>query len=166
MCCGVGALAAGSQDDTGNALRQIPRLPQVEMSAEDIVAARRLTYYLSTQAVGQIKAGIEEGGDLRRTQFAATLLARWAETLPTMFPEGTDIDSSRALPNVWSDREGFEEKAAAYSAAAAAVVAQAKTGDRDATNAAFLEMAATCQSCHDSYREKRPDGLSVTQNRN
>jgi len=128
-------------------------LATVHMSAADIVQARRVTYYLTTQAVGQIKAGIEEGGDLRRTRFAAQLLVRWAQTLPSMFPEGTDIEGSRALPTVWSDRAGFEAAATAYQDAAQAVMDTAETGDREATNEAFFAMAATCQACHTAYRE-------------
>lgn len=126
----------------------------VEMSAEDIVRARRTTYFLSTQAVGQIKAGIDEGGDLRRTRGGARMLARWAEALPSMFPEGTDIEGSRALPTVWSDREGFEAAAEAYREAAQNVAETAATGDREATNAAFMAMAGTCHACHETYRAK------------
>ena len=126
----------------------------IAMAPEDIVKTRRLAYFLSTQAVGQIKAGIEEAGDLRRTQAGATMLARWAETIPTLFPEGTDLESSRALPTVWSDREGFEAAALAYKNAAEELVTQAKTGDREAANAAFMAMAGTCKSCHDKYREE------------
>ena len=150
--CGAAALAttqasAEAHDDLE------AELATVEMSAADIVQARRVTYFLSTQAVGQIKAGIEEGGDLRRTRFAAQILVRWAETLPAMFPEGTAIEGSKALPTIWSDREGFEAAAAAYRDAAQGVMDAAETGDREATNAAFTAMAGTCQACHTAYRE-------------
>lgn len=150
--CGVAALVttqanAEAHDDLE------AELATVEMSAADIVQARRVGYYLSTQAVGQIKAGTEEGGDLRRARFAAQILVRWAETLPAMFPEGTDIEGSKALPTIWSDREGFEAAAAAYRDGAQGVMDAAETGDREATNAAFLTMAAACQACHVKYRE-------------
>lgn len=126
----------------------------VAMAPEDIVAARRTTYFLSTQAVGQIKAGFEEGGDLNRSRAGAMMLARWADTLPTMFPEGTNIDGSRALDTVWTDREGFLARAAAYRDAAREVARVAETGDREATNSAFMAMAGTCHACHQSYREE------------
>ena len=126
----------------------------VEMPAADIVQARRVTYFLTTQAVGMIKAGIDEGGDLRRTRGGAIMLSRWAETLPKMFPEGTDLPSSRALPNVWSDRGGFEAAAAAYRDAAKNLAETAATGDREASNAAFMAMAGTCHACHEKYREE------------
>lgn len=126
----------------------------VTIAAEDVVQARRVSYFLSTQAVGQIKAGIDEGGDLRRTQGGAMMLARWAEAIPTMFPEGTNIEGSRALPTVWTDRVGFEAAAENYRLAALALAETAQTGDRQASNEAFLAMAGTCQACHQSYREE------------
>lgn len=129
----------------------------VEMSPDDIVSARRVTYFLSTQAIGQIKVGIAEGGDLRRTQAGAMMLARWAETLPSMFPEGTNLERSRALPTVWSDREGFVSAAGAYRDAANELAARARDGDREGAQSAFMAMADTCQACHQSYREPDPE---------
>jgi len=126
----------------------------VSMAPEDIVAARRATFFLSTQAIGQIKAGIEEGGDLRRARGGARMLEGWAKALPTMFPEGTDIEGSRALANVWTDREGFEARAATYQAAAADLAAKAAEGDRAGADEAFRTLAGTCHACHQSYREE------------
>jgi len=139
---------------TGPAAAPELRDNTVAMSAEDIVQARRVTYFLSTQAVGQIKAGIAEGGDLRRTRGGAMMLARWAETLPSMFPDGTNVEGSRALPSVWSDRADFEAAAEEYRLAALAIAESAQTGDRQATNDAFMAMAGKCQACHQSYREE------------
>lgn len=124
----------------------------VEMAASDVVRARRTAYFLSTQAVGQIKSGIAEDGNLDRSAAAARMLAQWAATLPSLFPEGTEIEGSKALPNIWTDRAGFEAAADAYRVAALDVAEVARTGDREATNAAFMEMAATCKACHDTYR--------------
>ncbi|BDI61126.1 c-type cytochrome [Qipengyuania nanhaisediminis] len=125
----------------------------VAMSASDVVEARRTSYFLSTQAVGQIKAGYEDGGDLERAAFAARLLVRWAQLLPSMFPDGTDLEASNALPTVWTDREGFSAAAAAYRDAAQSVADSAASGDREATKEAFFAMAGTCHSCHRNYRK-------------
>ena len=126
----------------------------VSLSADEIVAARRATYFLSTQAIGQIKAGIDEGGDLRRTASGAKMLANWAKVLPTLFPEGTDISGTRALATVWSDREGFEARAAAYRDAALELAKFAGEGNRQEASAAFKRMAGTCHACHETYREE------------
>ena len=156
---GVGILGAAATMLLGtvgasNAKASEDAVTSAVMDAEDIVAARRAAYFLSTQAVGQIKAGIDEGGDLRRTRSGAMMLANWAKVLASMFPDGTDLDSSRALSTVWSDREGFEAKANDYREAALKLAEVAQTGDRAAANSAFMAMAGTCHACHEAYREK------------
>src|SRR3546814_11086966 len=109
------------------------------LTSEEIVAARRATFFLSTQAVGQIKAASEEGGDLKGAVAGARMLANWAKVLPTMFPEGTKTEGTRALGTVWSDRAGFEARAAAYQQAALAVARVAEGGHREETAKAFIE---------------------------
>ena len=126
----------------------------VIMQAEDVVSARRNTFFLSTRAIGQIKVGIEEGGDLGRARSAARMLGFWAGTLPKMFPEGSNTEASRALDTVWSDREGFEAAAASYRTAAFALADAAEAGDRAGARAAFGTLAGTCQACHQAYREE------------
>lgn len=125
----------------------------VTMTAEDVVAGRRSAFFLSTRAVAQIKQGLSEGGNLRLTRGGAIMLSRWAETLPKMFPEGSQSEESRALDTVWTDRAGFEARAEDYRNAAIQLAQIAETGDREAANAAFMTMANACQSCHQSYRE-------------
>lgn len=85
----VGIVSASAQEATDPS--DAAPTSSVELQAEEIVAARRAAFFLSTQAIGQIKAGIEEGGDLRRTRAGAMMLANWAKALPTLFPEGTDL---------------------------------------------------------------------------
>lgn len=127
---------------------------QVTLKAQEIVAARRAAYFLSTQAVGQIKAATEEGGDLRRAEAGGRMLANWAKVLPTMFPEGSNVEGTRALDTVWSDRAGFEARAADYQQAASEVARIAAEGNREETAKAFMAMAATCHACHTAYRKE------------
>ncbi|WP_284125480.1 c-type cytochrome [Parerythrobacter aestuarii] len=128
--------------------------PTVTMDAIDVVAARRNAFFLSTRAVAQIKQGLAKDGDLRFTRGGAILLARWAETLPRMFPDGSNVSPTRALDTVWSDREGFEARASAYREAAVELAKLAESGDRAGANEAFMAMADTCKACHDGYREE------------
>ncbi|HAU21675.1 MAG TPA: hypothetical protein DCS24_03610 [Erythrobacter sp.] len=67
----IGGAAHGQDDSTALGSDETT----VSIKAKDVVTARRAAYFLSTQAVGQIKAGIDEGGDLRRTASAARMLA-------------------------------------------------------------------------------------------
>ena len=74
-----------------------------------------------------MKAAADAGADVHSLVLPARALARWARTLPTMFPAGTNLPISKALPAVWSDRAGFEARAAAYAAAAQALAEAAQS---------------------------------------
>ena len=125
---------------------------QTGLTPEQIVAARQAAYGLSAANFTQLKAQADAGVDVHTLSFPSRQLARWARALPTMFPAGTNLPSSHALPTVWSDRAGFEAKAAAYAEAAQAMAAAAQAGDRAAFLTQWTAVRNTCSACHDGYR--------------
>ena len=133
----------------------IAAVAQTGLTPEQIVAARQSAYGLSAANFAQLKAQADAGVDVHTLAFPARQLARWARTLPTMFPAGTNLPTSHALPTVWSDRAGFEAKAADYAAAATKLAELAKASDKPGFTAQFAVVGATCKACHDSYR--KPD---------
>jgi cytochrome c556 len=130
----------------------IAAVAQAGMTAAQIVAARQSAYGLSAANFAQLKAQADAGVDVHTLTFPSRQLARWARILPTMFPAGTNLPTSHALPALWSDRAGFEAKAAAYAAAATALAQAAQTGDRAAFLAQWTAVRATCGACHDAYK--------------
>jgi cytochrome c556 len=122
------------------------------MTAEQIVAARQSAYALSAGDFSAMKAAAEAGADVHTLVLPARTLARWARTLPSLFPAGTNLPTSKALPTVWSDRAGFEARAAAYADAARALAEAAQSGDRAAFLTQWAAVRATCSACHDTYR--------------
>ncbi len=122
------------------------------LAPEQIVAARQASYMLSAGSFASMKFAAEAGTDLRQLVLPARALGRWARTLPSLFPAGTQLPASKALPEVWSDRAGFEARAQAYAEAAGRLAEAAQSGDRDAFLARWTETRATCSACHDSYR--------------
>jgi cytochrome c556 len=124
-----------------------------ELTPQEIVAARQAAYHLSGAAMGNMKAVIDHGGDVRTQVYAARGVMRWARVLPTMFPDSTrGVGPSRARPEIWDNRADFEAKAAAYAAAATRLAEVAQTGDAAAFAAQFDATRATCQACHDLYQ--------------
>ena len=123
---------------------------------ETAVAGRQAAFLMSAAHMGAMKAGIARGDDPKAHAFAARSVARWAKALPGMFPKGSAAVASDALPTVWSDRAGFEAKAAAYASAADALAAAAGAGDAAAFGAAYARVGGTCQACHDVYRKPQP----------
>ena len=57
-----------------------------------------------------------------------------------------------AKPEIWSDRAGFEAKAADYAAAADRLAELAAGDDAAAFAAQLAVVRASCQSCHDGYK--------------
>src|SRR5580765_3883969 len=139
------------------ALTAIPiaAIAQPGVTPEQIVAARQSAYWLSAANFAQMKAQADAGAAVHGLVFAARQLARWATTLLSLFPAGTNLPASHALPPVWSDRAGFEARAAAYAAATQALAQAAQTGDRAAFLTQWTAVRQTCSDCHDTYR--RPD---------
>ncbi|MGQ0588914.1 MAG: cytochrome c [Sphingosinicella sp.] len=130
----------------------LAQTPPAGLTPEQIVAARQSSFMLSGGAFAGMKFAADAGADVKQLAFPARSLARWARTLPSMFPAGTNLPNSKARPEIWSDRPGFEARAQAYAAAATALAEAAQAGDR----AVFLERwaaaRAACSGCHDNYR--------------
>jgi len=79
-------------------------------------------------------------------------LASTASELPHLFPAGSNVGESEALPVIWEDPEGFMAAIENANSAIKAFVAAADSGDKEAIGAAFREVGGGCRGCHDKYR--------------
>ena len=134
----------------GAASAQVVRTPMA-----DLVEARQAAMMLSGVAVGSIKAAIDAGQAPASQRFATRALARWAHATPGMFPAGSGAEAgvrTNAKPEVWTDRAGFEARAAEYAAAADRLAELAAGEDAAAFSDQGAVVRATCQSCHDGYK--------------
>ena len=93
-----------------------------------------------------------QNGDLDAIVPLATQIRDWAEKMPAYFPAGSDGKPSEASPQIWLDFSGFKRAANANYQAANQLVIAAKAGDSKAAINAFKATAATCKSCHKSYK--------------
>ena len=76
----------------------------------------------------------------------------WAAKMPEYFPEGSNEKPSQASPAVWADFDGFKNAAMKNETAAKLLIAAAKAEDQEAVWGGFKAVAASCKSCHQSYR--------------
>lgn len=128
--------------------------------ANDVVAGRKAAFSLSAVTIGAIKAGIDSNAPLQSQGFAVGALKKWSHALPGMFPAGTSVvelpGATAAKPEIWSDRAGFEAKAADYAAAVDHLLELAQANDVEGFNAQFAAVRTSCGSCHSVYRVEQP----------
>jgi cytochrome c556 len=84
----------------------------------------------------------------------ATNSAKATETLQklaTLFPPGTGRDvvpSTRAKPEIWSDRKEFEANLTTLINASKALTDDAKSGNVEKVKTAWTNLAKACGGCH------------------
>lgn len=83
----------------------------------------------------------------------AEALAMTASELEQVFPEGSNVGDSEALPAIWDDSQAFAEAVAQLKEATAAFAEVAASGDEAATGSAFRDVGQACKGCHDRFRK-------------
>lgn len=121
--------------------------------ADALIAARQAAFKLSGATFGSMKAAVDAGGDVKKLAFGAHALAEWAHAMPGLFPLGSDGGSTKALPRVWAEPEGFAKAARLYEAEATKLAAISQTGDQPGFAAQWSVVRGTCKACHDIYHE-------------
>jgi len=75
-----------------------------------------------------------------------------AEKAGDLFPEGSETGhDTEALPAIWTDRDGFNQKLADYGAAVDRAAA-APPQSVDELKVMLDDVLGTCKGCHDDYR--------------
>lgn len=79
-------------------------------------------------------------------------LANGAAELKYLFPAGSAVDESEALPVIWEQPEEFQEAVDTAVTATTAFKEAVAGGDKAAIGAAFRDVGAACRGCHDRFR--------------
>ena len=79
-------------------------------------------------------------------------LANGVRELTYVFPAGSDVDDSEALPVIWEQPEEFQKAIDRAQKATAAFSEAVAGGDKAAVGAAFRDVGAACRGCHDRFR--------------
>jgi cytochrome c556 len=121
----------------------------------DPISVRQTGMDLANGNFAFVRAVVAAKGDVKPLEASAKAISRWAGLIPVVFPAGSDQGgNTKALPEIWSDRAGFEKTAAAMGAAADRLAAAAKAGDADAVAVEAKAMGEQCGACHRHYRAK------------
>ena len=79
-------------------------------------------------------------------------LANGVMELGNIFPEGSNIGESEALPVIWENPEEFAAAIVKVQDASLEFVDAAESGDAEAISGAFRELGMACRGCHDQFR--------------
>jgi cytochrome c556 len=144
----AGALAAGLV--AGAAAQDMAVDPAIAaMTPEQLVEAR--------QAAMKEDGGVLRGAkDLTGSEAtaAADVLIKNFTNLPAMFPEGSIVGDSRALPVIWEEFDAFTAIFGKALQGAKDMRAAAEAGDATAYVAALDVVGGVCGECHQQYRGK------------
>jgi cytochrome c556 len=82
----------------------------------------------------------------------AKAIANLGTELHTIFPEGSNVEDSEALPVIWEEPEELAAAVAKAEEAMAALDEAADGGDMQAIGAAFMDVGKACKGCHERFR--------------
>ena len=125
-------------------------------SPQDLVTTRQAGMDMAASTLTLLKNANAGNAPLKTLIFPASGLAKFAGVMPTLFADSTKTLPSRAKPNVWTDRAGFQAKAADFAGAAKALAAAAAADDKAAFDTALASVGASCKGCHDSFQAPPP----------
>jgi cytochrome c556 len=102
----------------------------------DVIAVRQAGYALQGGNFAYIRAVVAAKGDVKGLEVPAKAIAKWGEVIPSLFPPGSDKGhDTKALPEIWTDKAGFDKISVALVAAATKLADSAKAGDAEAVAA-------------------------------
>jgi cytochrome c556 len=87
-------------------------------------------------------------------QAHADAIAAASAQIKDIFPEGSLVEDSDALPAIWDEPDKFAAAAKASKEATSALAQAVGTNDRAAIGQAFKKMGESCKGCHQNFRVK------------
>jgi len=127
--------------------------------AQDVDPA--IAGYTSDQSVEARQAAMKENGGTLKAAGALTgadavaaadTLIKNFTNLPHLFPEGSIVGDSKALPGIWENFDDFTGRFATGLEAAKAMKVAAEAGDAAAYGASMKAIGGLCGQCHETYR--------------
>ena len=120
-----------------------------------MIAARQAGYDLLAANMDGLKTAVDSSADVKPLVDRVKAVQRWAQTIPMLFPEGTQTGgNTKAKSEIWSDRGGFETAAANFATQAGKLLEAAEAGDKDAFKAQYAATGQACGACHRPYRAR------------
>lgn len=124
----------------------------------DAVKARQAVMKEMGKNMGAIAAMLkgEKPWDASVAQASSAAIAAAAKQVPDVFKENTGSEGpTEAKPVIWTNWQGFVDKATALNTETAKLADIAKGGDQAAVAAQVKAVGGTCGGCHREFREQK-----------
>jgi cytochrome c556 len=146
----LAALAAG-----GIAAAASAQAPTAEQAAQNIIITRKAGYDLMSGLFSAMRRASQANQDVKPFEMGAAAIVAWSKQIPLSFPPGSETgNGTRAKPEIWSDRAGFEKAAASLQSEAEKLEAAAKAGDQAAFATQVKAVEDSCNAGHRTYRAR------------
>ena len=122
---------------------------------EDAIKYRQAAYGLISFNFGEMGAMLKGEKPFDQDQFniRAENVAVLSKLPHEAFVDGSDKGDTAALAEIWQDKADFDSKMNAFKDNAAALAIAAKSNDKNAIKAAFVDTGKSCKGCHKVYKE-------------
>lgn len=70
------------------------------------------------------------------------------------FPKGSDLGTTHAKSNVWTQQDDFANKERVANQAIEQLISAAEQNDKQKIKQTFADVSQSCKNCHDDYRKK------------
>ena len=119
--------------------------------AKGIIKERMDKFKMSKSLMKKINKGLQNDNFIIIEKSAQTLLD-WSKEMSNYFPEGSDTPPSEASSDIWLDPEGFKIAIKNFELASLELITQSQSENFDMTVNSFRDLAQTCKSCHQKFR--------------
>ena len=126
------------------------------MAQNDPIATRKDAMKQVARANGEVSkiSKGEAAFKLETVQAALKTMQDVSKAMPALYPDTAKTGGeTRALPSIWENKAAFDASFEKFGKDAAA--ASTKIVDEASFKAAYGEVLKNCDSCHDTYRQKR-----------
>ena len=106
---------------------------------------------MRTAMTGMKQVVAESALDKAKAEDFSNTVSVESKLVVGMFPAGTNVPPTEALPAVWDKPADFKAAADKAVAAADAMLAAAKSGDMGKVKETYDTMRKACDECHDGF---------------
>ena len=117
-----------------------------------VIAERQAAFKDIKESMKIVKENLKSG-DTEALSAAATIILQRANTVTTLFPEGSFQGDTRAKEKIWEQQDDFRARQQDLINHAEALVTAARGDDPKALKEAFKTTSKDCKGCHMRYRQ-------------